>query len=78
MFFFCLFGQVDMFVLLFGRGACCFCFAVWANVCYFLLFGRGGGSVGVFFWLFGHVSCFFLCLGGGREFTHLLVCLARL
>ena len=61
-------------------------FAVWAggvfflgclgrDVFVFLLFGRGAC---LFFLLFGRGACFFCCLGGGREFTHLPVCLARL
>ena len=42
-------------------------FSVWAGcVITFVLFGR---------WRFFFFSC---CLGGGREFTHLPVCLARL
>ena len=63
-----------------------FFFAVWAGDFFLLLFGRGrvlfrclGGGV-FFFLLFGPGACFlfFCCLGGGREFTYLPVCLARL
>ena len=70
------------YFLLFGRMA--FFFAVWAGVvfslpvwagacCFFCCLGRveGGGI-----WGGGHV--FFCCLGGGREFTHIPVCLTRL
>ena len=70
------------FFLLFGRGA--FFFAVWAGGVFLLLFGGRVNFVAVwaegvfFFLLFGRGACFFCCLGGGREFTHLPVCLARL
>ena len=53
-------------------------FAVWAGgVVFFLLFGRRRV---LFFavWAGGVFFFFFCCLGGGREFTHLPVCLARL
>ena len=87
--FCCLGGWACLFVCCLDGGACffcclgewrCFCFllfgpvrvffAVWAGgVFIVLLFGRGGGGGG---------RVFFCCLGGGREFTHLPVCLARL
>ena len=65
-FFFLLFGRVACFFLLFGRGRVLF-----------LLFGRGRV---LFFavWAGPGARFFFCCLGGGREFTHLPVCLARL
>ena len=85
--FFLLFGRVGVFIfLLFGRGACFFLlfgrggggvlfFAVWAGACSFFAVWAGA----CFFLLFGPGACFFFCcLGGGREFTHLPVCLARL
>ena len=63
-----------------------FFFAVWAGGVFFLLFGPGacffflfGRWACSFFLLFGRGAClFFCCLGGGREFTHLPICLARL
>ena len=52
-------------ILFAARAGSIFFFAVCARVVFsFVLFGRG--------------ACFFCCLGGGREFTHLPVCLARL
>ena len=54
-------GWAKLVFLLFGRVRVCF-LSVWAGV----VFCRLGG-----------MAFFFGCLGGGREFTHLQVCLKR-
>ena len=54
-------------------------FAVWAvSFFFFFFFCLGSWRFFFLFLLFGQGACFFCCLGGGREFTHLPVFLARL
>ena len=67
-----------LFLLLFGRAGerMCIFFTVWARrACLFLLFGR---CRVYFFAVWARAYSFFCCLRGGREFTHLPVCLAQL
>ena len=64
-FCFLLFGRGRVFFLLFGPVLFFLFFSVWAGGIFFFCY-LGGGHV------------FFCCLGGGREFTHLPVCLACL
>ena len=92
-FFVLLFGRVVFFFAVWAGWRVFFSFAVWADdffcclgVCSFFCC-LGGWRV--LFLLLGPGACFFFsvwagcvfflcCLGGGREFTHLLVCLALL
>ena len=68
--------RVFLFVfLLFGRGACFFLPFGWGRVCFFAVWA---GGVFICFAVWAGGVLFFCCLGGGREFTHLPVCLARL
>ena len=74
--------EVIVFIVLLSGRFCCLGFSgviffccLGGGVFFFLLFGRGR----VLFLLFGRGRVFFFCcLGAGREFTHLPVCLARL
>ena len=83
-FFCCLGGWACLFFCCLGGGVFIF-FAVWAGGVFFCCLGRGRvhfllfGRWARFFLMFGQgACCCFCCLGGGREFTHLPVCLARL
>ena len=71
----------SVYFLLSGR----FCCLGFSGVIFFCCLGGGvfffcclGGGVFFFCCLGGGVFFCFYCLGGGREFTHLPVCLARL
>ena len=61
----CLGGWAFLFFFAVWAGACFFCCLGWVRVVFVAVWAGGGGRG-------------FCCLGGGREFTHLLVCLARL
>ena len=87
-------GRIYFFAVWAGRGDGVAVFSVWCRlfllfgrgVVSFFLFGRAcllfvlfGWGAYLFLLLFGRGACLFLCcLGGGREFAHLPVCLARL
>ena len=69
-FLFCCLGGCRFFFLAVWAGAC-------VCVCFFFFFAAGGAFIVFAVWARG-VFFLFCCLGGGREFTHLPVCLARL
>ena len=71
---FLLFGRETFFFFVWAEGV--FFFAVWAGAWFF--FAVWAGGVFIFFAVWARGLCLFCWLGGGREFTHLPVCLVRL